>query len=278
MEAFEAGDVQSAYIRNPVVVEKARNDGHGGMMFVVGAGSQIAMNTRKRRPGADVRVRRAVALALDVELYSERAHDGAGLASRALFPRSSRWSTGVKYDEPDLEEASRLVDEAKAAGWDGSLKYLVSTDPAAQNAATQIQAQLKRAGIEVFLDRATSIADFTSRQYVQHDFDMATSATNIGDPDPYSSLFEAYSSLSYTNASGYTNQRMDRLLTQLRANIDDPSLARRALSGIEMLLRDDVPTLGLSPAGNFVVWADNVHAIEPTVQEMVLYDKAWMSK
>jgi peptide/nickel transport system substrate-binding protein len=275
LESLKSGGVDAAYIRSAQTTEQAIKDGSGGMMFVVGAGSQITVNMRKDRPGADKRVRQAIQLAFDNKAYAERALQGAGLPSKSLFADSSPWSTGVKYPEVDREAAKKLVTETKADGWDGKVSYLAGGDPASQQAAVQVEAQLEAVGFDVTIEGSANIADGTKRLYIDHDFDLALSAANVGDADPYSSLYEVYASTGTTNLTGYANPEMDKLLAELRENGADPAAAKKALTGIETLIRDDVPVVQVTPSGNFLPWSKNVHGIVPTVQEMVFYDKAW---
>jgi peptide/nickel transport system substrate-binding protein len=278
VESMKSGEVDAAFLRAPQTVENARRDGLGGMMFVVGAGSQIAINAREGRPGADLRVRQALQLAFDNDAYAERAWEGAGMPSKALFAETSPWYTGVEYPDVDRDKATELLDEAKADGYDGKISYLFNADPASQASAVQLEAQLEAVGFEVELDAVDNIADITKRLYIDHDFDLGISAANAGDPDPYASLFEVLSTRGSTNVSGYMNPEIDTLLEELRAHGDDPEAAMGAMSGIEEIIRDEVPVINIAPSGNFVTWADTVHGIVPTVQEMVHYDKAWVEQ
>ena len=275
VESLKSGEVDAAFIRNPKTVESARREGMGGMMFVVGGGSQIAINTREGRPGNDVRVRQALQLAFDNDAYAERAWEGAGMPSKSLFAETSPWATDVEFPEVDRDKASELVEEAKADGFDGKISYIYNANPTSEAAAVQVEAQLEAVGFEVELDAVDNIADITKRLYMDHDFDLGISAANIGDPDPYASIFEVYSTRGSTNVSGYMDPKLDELLDELRAHADDPEAAKDSLTGIEEIIRDEVPVIGLGPTGNFMTWSDSVHGIVPTVQEMVHYDKAW---
>lgn len=278
LESMAAGEVDAAFVRNPVAVEKARRDGFGGYQYVVGAGAQFTINNREGRPGEDVRVRQAIAYAFDNEAYLERAANGAGIPSKSIFADSSPWSTGVEPPAFDQEKARSLLEEAKADGFDGKIGFISSADPTAQQAAVQLEAQLEAVGFDVTVDGIDNIADLTRRVYVDHDFDLAQGATSIGDEDPYGAMSEWLFSQSPTNGAGYASDEMDGLLRELQAVADDPAKGLDAMSAIEEQFHEDVPALIVNPSGNFVVMQDGVNGIVPNTQTILLFHDAWKSE
>ena len=124
VESFASGEIDAGFVRNPGAVEDAREEGFEGYMYVVGAGAQFTINTREGRPGADPRVRQAIAHAFDNESYLERAADGAGIPSKNIFAESSPWFNDAEPREYDPEEAKRLLEEAKAEGYDGKISFV----------------------------------------------------------------------------------------------------------------------------------------------------------
>lgn len=278
LESMDAGEVDAAFVRNPVAVEKARQDGYGGYMYVVGAGAQFTINAREGRPGEDIRVRQAIAHAFDNEAYLERAMQGAGIPSKSIFADSSPWSTGVEAPAYDIEEARKLLDEAKADGYDGKISYVASADPAAQQGAVQLKAQLEAVGFDVTIEGIDNIADLTRRVYVDHDFDMAQGATSIGNEDPYGAMNEWLSGQSPTNGSGLVSPKLDKHLRALQSVADNPDEGADAVKAIEEQFQKEVPAVIINPAGNFYVMQDGVNRILPTTQGIVLFGQAWKSE
>ena len=278
LESMDAGEVDAAFVRNPVAVEKARNDDYAGYMYVVGAGAQFTLNAREGRPGQDVRVRQAIAHAFDNEAYLDRAANGAGIPSKSIFADSSPWSTGVEPAAFDQDKARTLLEEAKADGYDGKLTFIASADPTAQQSAVQLEAQLEAVGFDVTVDGIDNIADLTRRVYVDHDFDLAQGATSIGNEDPYGAMSEWLFSQSPTNGAGYASEEMDGALRELQAVADDPSAGSEAMKAVEEIVQKDVPAVIVNPSGNFYVMQDDVHGIVPNTQTIVLFDDAWKSE
>lgn len=280
VESFSADEVDAGFIRNPQAVEGAREQGIGGYMFVVGAGSQLTINAREGRPGADPRVRQAIAHALDVESYLERSTDGAGIPSKAIFAETSPWATDAEPREFDQEKAKELLDAAKADGYDGKLSYVAAADPTAQKASVQLEAQLEAVGFDVTVESLDNIADIIRRVYVEYDFDTAQGATSIPNEDPFGAMSEWLFSKSPTNGAGYVSEEMDGLLRQLQAVGDDPESAeaQEVMTQIEELVHEDVPAVIYNPAGNLVMMQEDVHGIVPTVQTISLFDDAWIDQ
>lgn len=278
LESLAAGDINAGYVRTDENVEKARKDGVSGFMYTNGAGAMININMREGRPGEDVRVRQALAYAFDNEAYIERAKNGAGVPSKAIFPESSPWATGVATPELDREKAKELLDAAKADGYDGKISFLAPADPASQAAAVQVEAQLEAVGFDVTLEAAESITDLTTRVYVDHDYDLTQGASNVGDEDPFGAMYEWLYSQSPTNGAAYMSEEMDGLLGELQAVGDDPEAGKDVMAKIETLYHEDVPAVIISPTAVFIVMDDGTHNIMPSTQALQLFDEAWIAK
>lgn len=278
LESLATGDIDAAYVRTDENVEKARKDGVEGYLYANGAGAMININQREGRPGEDIRVRQAIAYAFDNDSYIERGKNGAGVPSKAIFPESSPWATGVDTPDLDREKAKALLDEAKADGYDGKVSYLAAGDPASQASAVQIEAQLEAVGFEVDLQAAESITDLTTRVYVDHDYDLTQGASNVGDEDPYGAMYEWLFSQSPTNGGAYVSEEMDGLLTELQAVSDDPEAGKDVMTKIETLYHEDVPAVIISPTAVFIVMGEETHGIQPSTQALQLFDEAWLAK
>ena len=277
LEALNDGTTDVTYMRGPDVVDDAVREGHPGELTLTGLGNMITINTRSGRPGADLRVRQAMALALDPELETERAYDGKGLPGQEIFPPESRLHSAVKPIGIDLDKAKKLLAEAKKDGFDGILTYMDGTDPVARSKAVVIKAMLERVGFTVELDLVSSIADRVSKTYVEHDFDISRGAASISESDPYHRLQSVLNSTSYGNPGGYANPEMDELLVQLQG-ADGDAETQRILDAVQKLFNEDVPVVNLGASAAFTAWGENVHGIVPTDEYMALFGEAWISE
>lgn len=277
LESLEDGTVDLTYMRSPDVVDEAVKAGHPGELTLTGLGNMIVINARKGRPGADLRVRKAMALALDPELDTERAYNGKGLPGKEIFPPESRLHSGVKPTGVDLDQAKKLLAEAKKDGYDGTISYMDGTDPVSRAKGVVTKAMLERVGFTVKLDLVSSIADRTSKTYVEHDFDISRGAASISESDPYHRLQSVLNSTSYGNPGGYANPEMDALLVRLQA-ADSDAATQKILDEVQTLFNEDVPLVNLGASAAFTAWGKNVHGVVPTDEYMALFGEAWISK
>lgn len=273
-EALTSGDADTAFIRDPQIVAKAREAGAGGMMFSTGLGTGLWINTREDRPGSDLKVREALNLAIDPQIWTDRTQNGAGQPTKKIFPDTSMWATDVEPPKADPAAAKKILEEAKSAGYDGKISYTYGADPTSQTQAVTIKAMLESAGFEVKLEALRSVADQVQKLYIDHDFDLAVSGSSLTEVDPYAGLSSILFSQSGANTSGYNSPEMDALLEELKA-VDTPEEGKPVLTKIQELWDTDVPGVGISGNGTFTPWNDNVHGINPTTEMILLYNKAW---
>lgn len=274
MDSLKGGSSDLINIRTTNVLEQARKDGYAGIMNPAGAGSIVWINSREGRPGSDVRIRQAINLAMDPQTYVNRALKGAGNATRNIFSPAFGYFKDVELPETDLEKAKALVAEAKKDGADTSLTYLGQSDQTSRTGAVTIEAQLESVGLDVTIETVSDVSEQTARIYGTHDFDLAMGAMSIGE-DPYMSFANNVVSTSPANPSGFASKKMDALVDTLQANT--PADSVDTLAEINQLWQEEVPGVVLTSGGFFAPWNEDVHGVEPTGVNILLFHKAWKS-
>jgi len=194
----------------------------------------------------DLRVRRAVALALDrEELLS--AHLGQGDVISGPFTESSPYyNFDVEMREQDLEEAGRLLSEAgyklsrgvrKRKGRKLKLTFVLSKDlPSHQDLGLSIQAQLKQVGIIVkteFVDAAL----YQERVFNKHRFDLTM---NVWSFNEIEDIFPLFRSRQPANYIGYSNSEIDAQLDASRRE-SDYKAHKEIMVGLHQALNEDLP-------------------------------------
>lgn len=276
-EALESGGVDVTTLRSAEVVDDAITSGSPAMVNRVSMANNFWINNRKGFPGEDKRVRQAIALAIDPAIYLKRAAGGAGDATKLLMSQDSTWAPGVEPMRTNAAAAKKLLDEAKADGYDGKISFLARTDQASQAGALAVQAMLESAGFEVKLELLQNVADQVQRIYVDRDFDLAVVATSIPDADLFTRMASSMGSTSALNVSGYASPEMDKLTQQLQS-VEDPADAKEIMTEIEALWAEDAPGVGISSGGLVNAWNDDVHGLEPSTDSLVLFGDAWIAK
>ncbi|CBH47626.1 ABC transporter substrate-binding protein [Rhodococcus hoagii] len=278
-ESIRSGELNAGYLyRNTEVIDSAIDAGLEGYRDLQGLGAIGMINQREGRPGADVRVRRAIALGIDPEALNQRVNGGKGPAGSAMFPEGSKWHNedvqGVTYD-PD--QARELLSQAKADGYNGKLTYVAINEEASRQGALAAQAALNSIGFDVEVAYANSVTDLTRRVYVDRDFDIARSGASLIDAAPLLRLYGSLGSTSSNNAAGYNSPEMDALLVKLQtAGSDDAK--QTAIDDIQKLADETVPYAVWAPTAVYTAWTPKLHGANVSIDNVVLFDDAWMER
>ncbi|MSQ41502.1 MAG: ABC transporter substrate-binding protein [Dehalococcoidia bacterium] len=213
-----------------------------------------------RAPYSDVRVRRALHLALDRPGIEALVSFGDGLISGPLIiERAGYTMTHAEllaqpgYRTPkdaDIAEALKLLD---AAGYKGGFKAEFMSNPATAAAtgafAEAIQAQLKKTlSIDTRLVPVEGAA-FTARRNTSGDFDLVIELP-AGVARPGVRVQSIYSTNAAPKAAGWKDTELDSLIDAQRLEFDDK--ARGAIfQKIERKLLDLAWFLGISAGPYF---------------------------
>lgn len=275
LETLGANGVDIAFLRgDSAAIYDTIDKGFPGYFDILNSGSAQLVNNRDGRPGSDVRVRKAIALALDPKVIDQRGENGVGLPTKALFDERSQWSPDVQGLPYDPDAARSLLDQAKADGYDGTLNYVVLEDPRSKSIGLAVQSLLQAVGFTVNIVPANNAGDIVKKVYAQRDYDMALGGIGLYESIPFLGLQGTLGSTSSSNFSGYSNPEMDALLAQLQASENDDAF-RQILGQIQTLWNETVPSVPTSALMIFVAWQKDVHAVVPTATNIMLLDKAW---
>lgn len=276
IESVEAGQFDMTYmLQDDKAIKKAVDDGYSGYRDEQGLGHVLILNLRDGYPGKDLRVRQAVAYGIDRDMFNQRTLQGLGTVSGDLVPPGSKWDPGVHALPHDPAKAKELLDAAKADGYDGTLKLLTPTTQFAMDAALAVQASLGAIGFDVQLDTVATSGDASQKVFADHDFQMFRTAFAAIDEAPSIRLAGSMGSSSSNNPEAYSDPQMDQLLVGLQAASTDGEV-NEALGKIQQRANETVPYVVLGPMSVMSVWNSKVHGIERNVDNIWLFDKAWV--
>jgi oligopeptide transport system substrate-binding protein len=202
------------------------------------------LNT-KRKPLDDVRVRRALALALDREEIIRTATSSSEKPAYSLVPLGIPGYTPEKFGEENIKEAQRLLAEAGYPDGRGfpRLEILYNLPPETHKTI----AQLVRKQWEKNLGIAVSTRNEEWGSYLnsvhQMQFDVARRAWIADYIDPNSHL-DMMVTDGENNNTGWSNAEYDKLIEAARRETDE---AKRfeLFHKAERILMDDVPIIPL---------------------------------
>jgi peptide/nickel transport system substrate-binding protein len=272
-EAIRANTLQAGFVRDPVVVNRAQNERFRMVEMPAVAGNMIHMNSGGGAT-ADVRVRRAVAHAVDPRVLNQRVYEGQAQPDSAPFANFP-WDPEVEGPRHDPALARRLVQEAKADGWNGRIRLLAGNDPVGTAWALAIEPQLREAGMDVAVDTSKDIQQVVAQVLVQQDYELTTWAYGLLDEHPanYIQLIGTFGAQRY----GYGPPEMVEAVEMLRtAETDDERT--QAYARISEIWTRDVPAHVITQIPQALVHSPRVRGPVRTAGSNILFDKVWIER
>ena len=240
-------------------------------------GKPDATKVRTQPPTADVRVRKAIQAAIDPRVVNDRAWEGKGLVHSSLFPKEFPWDPAVAGPAYDVNEAKRLVEEAKrATGWNGSIRLLSPSDSVASTVGLAVKTMLELAGMQVTYTNLKDSAGFVAQVTVDQDFDLALPwSYSISDDDgAYNSVFRDLNSPGAR--FGYANADMDAAIDALRiAKNDDEK--RAAYKRISEIFNRDAPGAVIGSRRTAITHVPRLQGFQQSATAVVFFDKVWLA-
>jgi oligopeptide transport system substrate-binding protein len=209
----------------------------------------------------DVRVRRALAMAIDRETIADRLSGGSVLAAWGYIPRSIEGYDGASFNFAGQSQAERIT-AAKAllaeAGYGPgnplTIELRVMSDSWAKPLAAAIVAMWGQAGVKAQVLSAEAKVHFAAIS--QGQFEIAVSGWfGSEDPETFMWLFLAEGGM---NKSEYLNPAFDAAATEAETTMDIPTRFARYAAAEQMLL-DDVAMIP-------VFWTVQASLISPAIQ------------
>jgi len=205
---------------------------------------------------------------------NDRVWGGKAIASNEPFTKNFPWYPsvpGVKYDPTT---ARRLVQEAKAAGWDGKIRVLAANDNV--NWAITVKSFLEAVGMEVTADTSKDLSTVVTQMLVQRDFDLASWAYGLQDDDGnFPQFFINLSSQS--PRYGYKSADMDQGIDLLRQAATDDA-RRAAYKKIGETLVRDLPSVPVAELSAAWAYSPKLHDVKRSAASITLFDKVWLER
>ncbi len=260
-----SGDVAINSLTPDTVVTLARES---NLLVENGPGTRLAyLGFNLRDPILkDVRVRQAIAYALDRKPMIEYLWRGEAQPARSILPTQSwAYNGDVPAYDHDIEKAKSALDAAGYPPVNGVRFHITmktSTDANTRLMVAVMQQQLRDVGIALDI-RSFEFATFFSD--VQHGaFQMYGLRWIGGNEDP--DIFEyAFHSSKFppngANRDYYSNPRVDALIDKARRDID-PKVRKPLYAEVQSLLANDLPYINLWYLDNVVVHTKRVQGIK----------------
>ena len=273
-EAFQTGEFQAAFLRDPLQISMSMDDDVAGFDTYSNAQTVLLFNGGASESAVNaVELRKAIAQAMNVEALNERAFEGAGNAETSVIGSGSRFADGLEGLPFDTDGASDAVTKAKSQGWDGSLSLTCAQSQ--QEVALTLEAQLEAVGISIDLNLVPDFSTLINEVGVKKEFDLACWGFNGLDEGLWATLNSSLVSTSPANYGGLKDPGIDAAMDELRVANDEAG-TKAALDDLQGAMNDAVPAVPLFHGYNRVIHADDLVGITPTANSLVFFSSAFL--
>jgi peptide/nickel transport system substrate-binding protein len=213
-------------------------------------------------------VREAIARAIDRRVIEKAIYYGYATEVSGPIIASSPYYDPAPTPYPfDIEKANALLDAAGLPRASDGVRFAITVDPLPisdipQRTAAYLRSALAKIGIAVTI-RNQDLPSYLRRIYSDRDFDVAINGmSNLFDPTVgVQRLYWSQSirkGVPFTNASGYSNPKVDQLLEQ--AAVEPNEAARvQQFREFQQIVERDLPDIDLVEPQQVTVYNRRVH-------------------
>jgi len=225
--------------------------------------SWLGFNTQ-HPPFDDVRVRQAIAYAIDIESIVDVAWAGLGVVGRSVLPSTVPGFVEFPIIPQDIERARELMAEA---GFEDGFEtdiWLNEGNAMRADAATMIQAQLRALNIETTINIYEWATLLPATAAGEHQ--MSIMGWNIPTGDPDYGVFPLYhsSNIGADNRTHLNDPRVDELLERSREETDHDVRMAIYAELQELLMEEILPIVPLWQAAELHATLANVQGFSVT--------------
>lgn len=277
INALKSGSVDGSWMLPMEAVPALQSSGKGDVVFGLNTAVGNLVVSDLDGPLGDLRVRKALLLALDRDGILQAAYRGVGettdvMTTESVWQEASDAGRGAAFDDvshygQNVEEAKKLIAEAGAEG--AELTYVtapISNDFAVISQATVAAAQ--SIGLKVNVETVTPNAytalfsDPSAREGV----DLFYTSWYLSSPD----ALEMYSVLrtgDFSNYGGWSNPEFDAVVAEATA-IDDPAARSEVTAKAQQIANAELPWLPLYQAPVSLYLGERITGVQPSVAFM----------
>jgi peptide/nickel transport system substrate-binding protein len=245
------------------IAEALKDQPHLNVLNAPGTSYQYIAFNLKDPAFADLRVRKAIAHAIDMETIIKYLWRGNARLATGVIPEGNwAYEGNVTTYEHNPERARELLGEAGQTGLAFTLR--TSTDETTRTLATVFQQQLKEVGITMTIqsnEPATFSADVEKGNFQAF---IRRWVGGNNDPDIFDYVFHSMKTPpNGANRGYYINLRVDELVAIGRRETDVEK-RKAAYQEIQRILAEELPYVNL-------FWVNNVAVTNKRIEGMTLY-------
>jgi peptide/nickel transport system substrate-binding protein len=274
VNALKSGEVDGGWMIPMDAVAQLESSGVGDVHFGMSTAVSSLIVSNLDGPLGDLRVRKALLMALDRQGIVDAAAKGYGDVTSALTTESV-WVgasdsalesafEGLDEYPHDLEEAKRLVEEAGAVGEE--ITYATAPIGSDFNIIAQATAAAAESiGLKATIETVTPNAytALFSDPSAREGIDLFYTVWYLSSPDP----LEMYSVLrtdEFSNYGGWSDPEFDRVVNEAIA-IDDPAARSEKTAEAQRMANEQLPWLPLFTGPMPVFVGERITGVAPSI-------------
>jgi ABC-type transport system substrate-binding protein len=269
--ALKSGDIDIFYEPLGKQVIEARNDKAFKVVETTGTGASTVNINTSSPPLDDVRVRHALAHALDRNVELKVAFNGVGQLATSFWGPGSEWNCpDVGYPEYDPEKAKALL---KDYGKPVKVVLMSRPTPTLTIPAQLYQSFWQKVGIETEIRNIEGGPSYI-QPVLRGDYQIAF--WEVADvPDPDFQVYQAFFSKSGGNITKINDSRLDEAIETGRRSLD-VDVRRQAYCDVAKEMAKQMPILLRAQSIYFAITQPRVHDIPPLRRGVVRLNEVWV--
>ena len=235
----------------------------------------LALNASKP-PFDNVKLRQAVAWAIDRKTILQLAYSNIGEVANEAFPSGSFWHTGVDLyaSGPDLDKAKQLLSES---GFDVNQKIeLLSLPqyPELQRTAEVVKDALSKIGLDVELSQLE--VTIWLDKFINKDYQITTAyQQGILDPDDF--YYLTLHGGEPRNFTGYSNAEADKSLESARFTVDPDERKQLYAAALEIITDEAAVIFTHYELVNYA-FQKSVHGVRIVPSMDLRFEDVWLTQ
>ena len=225
--------------------------------------SYLALN-QSIQPLQDVRVRKALQLALDRKALLHAAISNRGILENGIFPRGLKGYNPALPEIPfDPEKARQLLQEAGyGKGFDLTVGYSTATTQRVKDMLRLTSAMWKKIGVRASLLEMDSRAFLERRRKGELACYTGTWSADFNDPDNFISEFFGSRESTLARSLCYPDEEIMKRITDARSIVDPEARIREYRQLEKKIVQDDAAWIPLYSGYHFFVLNDRVKGFQ----------------
>jgi len=268
--ALEAGELDMLVNVAPEDLQRIKADPNLKVDEIASVMSSIFQFNLKTKPFEDVRVRRAVAHAINKQDVIIGATDGLATEAVTLIPEGViGYDPDIKSPEYDLEKAKKLLAEA---GYPKGFTFTIMVNEPRRSHTEVIQANLREAGIIANIELMESAAFYEA--ITKGSFAAFVGGWGYLCLDPDVVVYDLYCSKCVESGNGgsYSNPEVDRLLEEARVAVE-PAERQELYAKINRITMEEVPVIPLLWNASNIAYNKDIQGVIPICNEQYLISR-----